>query len=171
MDVQLAKAPTARSEWHSYSLQPLCQVSIFHRIWTCSRSLLTYIMRWRVLIHSKFQGLFSTRLIASTGLPWGLCRKPGGRGKLEWITWGNGWVGKQEGRVAWWWNQKKKETQIQRNAHIEKLTDKYMQKEAFWGQQPLSRRSVPVELLGCFTVSQAYLSSYVAFRASQVMLV
>lgn len=41
-------------------------------------------------------------------------------GLHEW----NGWVGKEEGRLAWWWYQGKKEKvrQTQRNAHTEKLT-------------------------------------------------
>lgn len=43
----------------------LCGMSlIFHRIWTCSRSLLTYIMRWRVLF-TKIPGLVLSEINSS----------------------------------------------------------------------------------------------------------
>ena len=81
---------------------------IFHGIWTCSRSLLTYIMRWRVLV-LKFQGLFHMRLIAVTGLPWRPCEKQGswgGRG----VPARRDCMGDREGQWVCWHQRKERKS-------------------------------------------------------------
>lgn len=108
---------------HKISAYNFCGKSlIFHRIWTCSRSLLTYIMRWRVLF-TKIPGPLLHEINSShkTSLE---ALHEGGSHELEWITWVEWLGGKGGGAIGMVVVSGKKEKvrQTQRNAHTEKLT-------------------------------------------------
>lgn len=96
--MKLVKSPWC-SKHKIPSAYNFCVTSlIFHRIWTCSRRLLTYIMRWRILF-TKIPGPVPYEINGSHRLPWGSTWSRGSQvGNC--VREGNGYVEKER-QMVW----------------------------------------------------------------------